>query len=81
MMKVSTIITQALALALPFVGETNANSPPEGAAAIEERQNNCALNAIWDSNWREGGYQQYRVRAWADTGDRYEEAIEMLDEY
>jgi hypothetical protein len=81
MMKVSMITTQALALALPFVVRADPTPSANETATVEERQANCVLHAIWDSNWRDVGYHRYRVRAWADTNGEYETATEMLDKY
>jgi hypothetical protein len=84
-----------LALALPLLWSTQADSSNSEGAVLEARQDiegavlearqdgldhTCWLHAIWDSNWMEGGYARYRVRAWVDAGEGFD-TTQMLDKW
>jgi hypothetical protein len=88
-------IMKYLALTLPLLGSTKADSSTSEGTVLEARQDiegavlearqdgqdhTCWLHAIWDSNWTEGGYARYRVRAWVDAGEGFD-TKQMLDKW
>lgn len=79
--------TAATLLALPFMAmasplpaaETAQSADAAEAPAIAKR--NCNLNALWESNWRDGIHHRYRVRGTASTGGSQGSTRAMLEEW
>ncbi|KAF5003259.1 hypothetical protein FDECE_10159 [Fusarium decemcellulare] len=66
------------ATAVPVANPAEVADAAEAPALLKR---NCVLNAWWESNWRDGGYQRYRVKGFAGTGGSQSSTRAMLEEW
>ncbi|KAK0613590.1 hypothetical protein B0T14DRAFT_499046 [Immersiella caudata] len=89
-----TILALAQALAVPLVAASPAPAPAPAEVvnstapdALEARAAPCSINVHWDSYWREGGWDRYRVRVTAagkgpdEIGEKFKTTFNMLQEW
>ncbi|KAK0622472.1 hypothetical protein B0T14DRAFT_563921 [Immersiella caudata] len=64
-MKFLSIIT-VQGLALPILAAALPGAAPNASPVHLTARATCALHTQWEPSWRDGGYDRYRVRAWAE---------------
>lgn len=63
--------------AAAFEGLDTANATDIAESLVHPRAK-CTLHVRWVSNWSEGAYRRYRVKAWANRGGAYATRKEMV---
>ncbi|KAH7136183.1 hypothetical protein B0J11DRAFT_576722 [Dendryphion nanum] len=74
----TTIITSLLSITALTTAATIPQGNPQEEPGLIKRDP-CTINAIWESNWRDGARQRYRVRATVDTTGNPYSRKDMLE--